>query len=174
MNTQIANVLEDAVVAEIAFLLHAKLNRESEETARSLLRMAECYSVAAEIADVDPDARPIFNEIIGGMNDFTKSTIGHVITQLTVMASTDPNQKVVELDKPVTVVKILGLTIRCYGKVDWRRVVTVYGICPRNISPEPVRQIYLAQKNEAWLSVLMKLVPMMLDSDIYVTEVYGA
>ena len=42
MNTQIANVLEDAVVAEIAFLLHAKLNRESEETASSLLRMAEC------------------------------------------------------------------------------------------------------------------------------------
>jgi len=174
MNTQIANVLEDAVIAEIAFLLHAKLNRESEETASSLLRMAECYSDAAELADLNPEVRPIFNEIIDGMNDFTKSTIGHVIAQLTVMAGTDPNQKVAELKQPMTLVRIMGLTVHCYGKVDWRRVVTVYGICPRNISPEPVRQIYLAQKDEAWLSILMKLVPMMLESDIYVTEVYGA
>lgn len=173
MNSQAKELAADVNFAELTFLLQARIDPHSEETANALYRLAGLVGALIEFADEEDLAtKEEVSKMMDDISQFTKQSLAQLRHQYHVMERFASGRMVADLKQSIRVVSFHGVTVFCHGKIDWRRMVVVKGT---QLDGTPAQHSYLAMQNESWVSVVMKVVPMFRDSaEMIVTDLIGA
>lgn len=177
MNAKMESLVDAIVVAEIAFLLHAKINAGSEDTAEAVVNLGvACGELIDYIdgADYDEDDRVVALGEAKKILDALSVRSKHALAELRHYLNIESRMvgKMEDLDHNITVVTVRGITVFCHGKIDSRNLVGVEG---QTLDGQRFTGSYIVQNNESWVSVAQKVVPMYKElADVMLSDLYGS